>query len=79
MKIKEMQKICHDHKGKCDNCPLLVNENWMDNLESWCLIYIKQDYIRVYQGYKAEGNMNLAERVMQRYKEIEQKAILKGV
>lgn len=73
MKIKEMQKICHDNKGICKNCKLNVNENWYENLESWCLIKLKQDYIRVYNEYKEEGNMILAERVMQRYKELEQK------
>ena len=71
MKIKEMQKICHDNKGICKNCPLNANIHWYENLESWCMIQVKQDYIKAYKQYKTEGNDEKAEQVMKRYKEIE--------
>lgn len=75
MKIKEMQKYCHDHKGICEGCPMNANKNWYENLESWCMIQLKKDYIKAYKEYKAEGNEQLAEMVMKRYKEIEQECI----
>ncbi len=66
-----MQKYCHDHKGICEGCPMNANKNWYENLESWCMIKTKKDYITEYKKYKAEGNDQLAEMVMKRYKEKE--------
>ena len=71
MKINEMKKICHDVKGKCDNCPLCRKDNWLDKMETWCFIDLKQSYIKNYKQYKEENNEQMAELVMKRYKEIE--------
>lgn len=71
MKIKEMRKICHDHKGICKGCPLNIENNWMEKYGNWCLIIIREDYIKKYQKYSNEGNINLAEKSIQEYKEIE--------
>ena len=78
MKIKKMQKICHDHKGICKECPLNANKEWEEKLESWCMIQVKQNYIKAYKKYKEEHNDILAERTMMQYKQLEQKYNIKG-
>lgn len=73
MKMREMLKHCQENKGICAGCAMNVNQNWFNDLTSWCLVKIREKYIEHYKKYKEENNELMAQKVMEEYKKLERK------